>query len=197
MGTTNVCNFARSYGARVLFTSTDKAAYPVNTYGMSKALAERAVMDASTSSVVVRYGNVLGSRGSFLPELVKSLKTKGEANLTNYQMTRFWMTADTVAHFVFNTGMSGLTGLVTPGEIKSSYVRELIGAVARIIGVTDYKVNLVGVRPGEKFHECLTTEFEGGKVESNDANMLMDPTELSDLIRPIVRDIEVDLLETK
>lgn len=196
IGTQNVCNFARTYGARVLFTSTDKAAYPVNTYGMSKALAERAVMDGNPNNVVVRYGNVLGSRGSFLPELVKSLLFKGEANLTSDKMTRFWMTADTVAHFVFNTGMGGQSGLVTPDKIKSSPVENLIRSVARVTGVTDYMIHDVGVRPGEKFHECLLTEFENGgsDFKSGDCGTEMSESELDDLIRPIVKQIEDEIV---
>ena len=189
-GTQNVCDLARIHGAKIVFTSTDKACYPINAYGQSKALAEKIVMQ-NPRHVVCRYGNVLGSRGSILSPLITSLKDLNKAYLTHNKMTRFWMPQDTVRDFIIACGDTDIGGgLLIPQDIKSSYVSDLIHCVAKILRIYNYDVNEIGVRPGEKFHEVLMTEFENPllskDISTSDNSRIMTSQELKKMIKPIV-----------
>jgi FlaA1/EpsC-like NDP-sugar epimerase len=166
LGTQNMVDLAQQYGAKLTFTSTDKACYPINAYGQSKALAEKIVLNAG--GTVCRYGNVLGSRGSFLPSLILSLKTEGKAYLTHPEMTRFWMSAGQVAQFVREAGQQSKGGLKVPEGLQACTMPDFIKATASFCGVERYEVEEIGVRPGEKFHETLITAEEGGRVDSCD-----------------------------
>ena len=168
LGTQNIVDIAEAYGAKLLFTSTDKACYPVNAYGQSKALAEKIVLDAKQT--VVRYGNVVGSRGSFLPNLILSLKTEGKAYYTDKLMTRYWMSVRQVAKFVHDAMFLGTDSdlPIVPTNIQSSYVMDFIDAVAVFCGVEKYDLEHIGIRPGEKLHETLTTAEEGVLRASDD-----------------------------
>jgi FlaA1/EpsC-like NDP-sugar epimerase len=166
IGTQNMLDIAQQYGAKLTFTSTDKACYPVNAYGQSKALAEKMVLNAGHT--VCRYGNVLGSRGSFLPSLILSLKTEGKAYLTHPDMTRFWMSAGQVALFVRDAGRQSKGGLKVPDGLQACSMPDFIKAVASFTGVERYEVEEIGIRPGEKFHETLVTAEEGGLITSAD-----------------------------
>jgi FlaA1/EpsC-like NDP-sugar epimerase len=159
-------DIATQYDSKLTLTSTDKACYPINAYGQSKALAEKIVLNAGHT--VCRYGNVLGSRGSFLPSLILSLKTEGKAYLTHPDMTRFWMSAGQVATFVKDAGSQSEGGLKIPEGLQACSMPDFIKAVASFCGVEKYEVEEIGVRPGEKFHETLVTQEEGGLVTSGD-----------------------------
>jgi FlaA1/EpsC-like NDP-sugar epimerase len=166
IGTQNMVDIADQLDAKLTFTSTDKACYPVNAYGQSKALAEKIVLNAGHT--VCRYGNVLGSRGSFLPSLILSLKTEGKAYLTHPDMTRFWMSAGQVAQFVKDAGRESKSGLKVPQGLQACDMPSFIKAVASFCGVEKYEIEEIGVRPGEKFHETLVTKEEGSLVTSED-----------------------------
>jgi UDP-glucose 4-epimerase len=175
VGTKNVADLASETGARMILTSTDKACYPVNAYGQSKALAEKIVISRAQS--FCRYGNVLGSRGSFLPLLQKSLLQGGLAHVTDPEMTRFWMTVDEAADFVISCADQETTQVV-PDNIRACSVREMVDAVADIYGVTDYAMEVFGSRAGEKIHETLRTSEEGKLLTSNDPAVRFSPDEL-------------------
>jgi FlaA1/EpsC-like NDP-sugar epimerase len=129
-GTQNVVDLADMIGANLVFTSTDKACYPINAYGASKALAEKIVLGAGHT--VVRYGNVLGSRGSFLPNLILSLKTEGKAYLTDKNMTRFWMSVKQAADLVMRSAtMDGLRTGRRDKCLHPACVRRSCGHVLR------------------------------------------------------------------
>jgi len=193
LGTQNIVDLANTLGARVCFTSTDKAAHPINAYGQCKALAEKLVLDGSPKNVVVRYGNVLGSRGSILSSLIKSLTTEGKAYVTDADMTRFWMPIDVVVGFVHEVAFSPImSGLVTPKDIKAAYVVDLIKSVAQILGILNYKTEIIGIRPGEKISETLLAphEAEDGRAITSDDNPLrMTEQELYNMLAPIVEEI--------
>jgi len=156
VGTDNVCRAARIWmGPKVVYTSTDKACEPINAYGASKFLGEKIVLQSSSRNAVVRYGNVLGSRGSVLASFVKSLFDHDCLNFTDPEMTRFWEKPEKIAELVIGTALGPDRGYVIPG-MRSSTVAELGLAVAACMGVTDFSVNTIGVRPGEKKHEMLT-----------------------------------------
>lgn len=190
-GTQHVVDLAGMLGANVVFTSTDKACYPINAYGASKALAEKIVLGAGHT--VVRYGNVLGSRGSFLPSLIKSLKSEGKAYLTDKNMTRFWMSVRQAAALVIkSSGMDDSLrtgrGLVVPDGIKACSLPAFAEAVAAYCGmVEDYQISVIGARPGEKIHETLRTAEEGALIRSDDKDLQFTPEELLQFITAVMR----------
>ncbi len=158
-GTQNVMDVAE---CRVILISSDKAVYPVNTYGMTKALAEKIcrVQDGT----VVRYGNVIDSRGS-VTEVFRTQAATGELHITDPQMTRFWLTQDHAQDLV-EEAMSGRTGLLVP-RVPSAYVVDLAHAM-----YPDIPQHVVGVRAGEKLHETLLTaeEADDGCEYRSDSN---------------------------
>jgi FlaA1/EpsC-like NDP-sugar epimerase len=183
-GTENMVYLADDIGAELIFASTDKAAYPVNVYGMSKAIAERIVMGAGHS--VVRYGNVIGSRGSFIPNLILSLKTEGKAYVTDCDMTRFWMSQRQAADFV--CAASNLPpGINVPDKIRAASLPAMVKAVATFCGVEKYEIEEIGVRPGEKMHESLRTEEEGGLIRSDDPDLQFDPRSLEQFVIGVLK----------
>jgi UDP-N-acetylglucosamine 4,6-dehydratase len=155
---------------RTLALSTDKAVNPVNLYGATKLAAEKIVTQGNAYAgntpvrlATVRYGNVVGSRGSVIP-LFKAQALEGQLTITDEEMTRFWITLDQAVEFVLNC-----IGLMQGGEvfvprIPSMRVRDIADAIA-----PDATRRIIGIRPGEKIHEVLITEDE-----SRHARMLED-----------------------
>lgn len=179
-GTQNVCWLSKLINARLVMASTDKAVYPINTYGCTKALAERLVLSSNPDWTVCRYGNVLGSRGSFLQSLEQSLIHDRIAYLTDERMTRFWMPLQDARDFVLDCAFNHKTGLQVPEGIKSSFVIDLIHTVAQMHEVKDYYIKEIGVRPGEKLHETLYSYHEFGyEFVSNDHDVFMSQEELA------------------
>lgn len=159
-GAENVVRAAIRAGVkRVIALSTDKAVNPVNLYGASKLAAEKIFVAAnflaagSTLFSVVRYGNVVGSRGSVIP-LFKKLAAEGKSlPVTDTRMTRFWITLEQAVDFVLyaHEHMSGREIFIP--KIPSMKISDLALAF-------DDSFHIVGIRPGEKLHECLLTEDE-------------------------------------
>jgi UDP-N-acetylglucosamine 4,6-dehydratase len=146
---------------RVLALSTDKAVNPVNLYGATKLCAEKIVTqgnayvgDGRTRLASVRYGNVVGSRGSVVP-LFKRQALDGELTITDEAMTRFWITLDEAVDFVISCLDLMAGGEVFIPKIASARITDIAEALAP--GSTR---KIVGVRPGEKIHEVLLTEDE-------------------------------------
>jgi len=185
IGTQNVLDIADQCGAKLVFTSTDKACYPINAYGQSKAIAEKMVLNRGQT--VVRYGNVLGSRGSFLPSLILSLKTQGKAFITHPEMTRFWMSVGQVANFVMSGMGSESCGIKIPDKIQSSSIPEFVAAVASFCGVERYETHEIGIRPGEKIHETLQTLEENGLITSEDRINRFHPKSLERFIVDVLK----------
>lgn len=161
-GAENVVKAAiRSGVKRVIALSTDKAVNPVNLYGASKLAAEKifiaanALAAGATRFSVVRYGNVVGSRGSVLP-LFKKIAAEGKAlPVTDYRMTRFWITMNQALDLVEYAYMVMFGREIFIPKIPSIKVTDLAEAVC---GSKFYFES--GIRPGEKLHECLLTEDE-------------------------------------
>jgi FlaA1/EpsC-like NDP-sugar epimerase len=154
----------------VVGISTDKACKPVNVMGMTKAIQERIFINAniicpSTRFCVVRYGNVMASRGSVIPLFIDQIKSGGPVTLTTTDMTRFLLTIDEAV----DTGLAAMSeGL--PGE---TYIPKrpsaLVIDVAKAL-ISDRKMNIevIGIRPGEKIHEILVSEEEAFRtIERN------------------------------
>ena len=163
VGSQNVITAALDQGVeKVLLISSDKAAHPVNLYGATKMCAERIFISSNvyaggskaTRFSVVRYGNVLGSRGSIVETILK--KEKGEPlNLTHPDMTRFWITLDQCFALVTYALTSMVGGETFIPKVPSMKIVDLFRALA-----PGKKVEIAGIRPGEKIHEVLITKEE-------------------------------------
>lgn len=184
IGTENVL-FAqrRNKIPRVVLSSTDKAAYPINAYGNTKALAEKLVL-RNKNNVVCRYGNVLASRGSVIPTFVKVIKQDGIVPITDHDMTRFFIRIEDAAAFVIKSGFEKNGGLKIP-QMKASLMTNVALAIGDLLGKSNVTFGEVGIRPGEKINECLRMAHEGDEVHSHTAEQF-EHSELIDLLTPVV-----------
>jgi len=152
-GTDNVCRAAREAGARVVLLSTDKAVLPVGVMGGSKQLAEAVAASYGCNSV--RYGNVVGSRGSIVP-LFRSQIAKGQpVTITDPTMTRFLITLDEAVGLVWTAMRDEPTGSIYVKRSPAATVEQ----IARVLA-PGHPQKVIGVRPGEKLHEDLIGAHE-------------------------------------
>ncbi len=162
LGSSNVVDAALDAEVKqVLALSTDKAVNPVNLYGATKLAAEKLMIQSNayaggmkTRFSCVRYGNVVGSRGSVVPLFIKQRGT-GEVTLTDERMTRFWISLDQGVRFVIRCIEQMHGGEVFVPKIPSMKMVELAKAIA-----PDADIRIIGIRPGEKLHEVLISEDE-------------------------------------
>jgi UDP-N-acetylglucosamine 4,6-dehydratase/5-epimerase len=162
LGSSNVIEAALDAGVKkVLALSTDKAVNPVNLYGATKLCAEKLIVQSNsyaggsaTHFSCVRYGNVVGSRGSVVPVFIKQ-RQNGAITITDERMTRFWISLDKGARFVIRCVEQMHGGEVFIPKIPSMKVIDLATAVA-----PEAQIKVVGIRPGEKLHEVLISEDE-------------------------------------
>jgi len=166
IGAENVINVAIDQGVKkVIALSTDKAANPINLYGSTKLCSDKLFIagnsyvgrDHSVFSVV-RYGNVVGSRGSVIPFFLKQ-KEKGVLPITDSRMTRFWITLEHGVDFVLNCLEQMVGGELFVPKIPSMNIMDLAKAIA-----PECKTEIVGVRPGEKLHEVMVTKDDARKT---------------------------------
>lgn len=159
-GAENVITAAIENGVqKVIALSTDKAANPANLYGATKLCSDKLMIAGNilagkhnTRFSVVRYGNVLGSRGSVIP-FFKDQKKAGIIPITDIRMTRFWLTIHEGVNFVLDSLMRMQGGEIFVPKIPSFKVVD----VAQVV-VPDVPINIIGIRPGEKLHEVMITE---------------------------------------
>lgn len=162
MGARNVIDASLDRGVeKVMALSTDKAVNPINLYGATKLVAEKLVVQAnsyggskSTRFSCVRYGNVVGSRGSVIPLFLSQRKT-GRLTVTDPRMTRFWITLDQGVQFVISCIENMHGGEIFVPKIPSMKIPDLAKAVA-----PGCEIEYSGIRPGEKIHELLISEDE-------------------------------------
>lgn len=162
LGTRNVIEAALDAGiSKVLALSTDKAVNPINLYGATKLCAEKLMVQSNSYSgrvgtrfACVRYGNVVGSRGSVVP-IFLAQRNSGIVTVTDERMTRFWITLDQGVRFVLECIEMMTGGEVFVPKIPSMKVVDLVSAIA-----PKCKMNFIGIRPGEKLHELLMSEDE-------------------------------------
>lgn len=163
LGAENVINAAIDHNIeKVMAISTDKAVNPVNLYGATKMCMEKLFVAANsyvgarrkTKMSCVRYGNVVGSRGSVIP-LFKKQCSSGTITITDRRMTRFWITLNQGIEFVVNCMEKMHGGEVFVPKCRSMKIVDLAKEMAM-----DCKIKYLGIRPGEKIHECLLTEDE-------------------------------------
>jgi UDP-glucose 4-epimerase len=172
LGTENVLSAAEQYDVKkVVILSTDKAAYPINSMGMTKALMEKVMiaksrnLDASkTIFCGTRYGNVMGSRGSVIPLFIDQIKNKKPITLTSGLMTRFMMTLDHAVDLVLFAFKNGKNGDLFVQKSPAVKIDILIQALKEIYNSSS-EVNEIGIRHGEKMYETLVTKEEIVKAE--------------------------------
>lgn len=188
IGAHNIINACREEGvSRVIAISTDKAVKPVNTMGMTKALQERlfisANLEAGKKSPVyacVRYGNVIGSRGSVIPLFQKQLEHGGPLTITHPGMTRFVLTLGQAIDLVFWAALKAKGGEIFVKKLPALLVKHLAEVMAGTAG-KKIAIKNVGVRPGEKIHEALISEEESMRtVDSGSHYIVLSPLEGSD-----------------
>ena len=177
LGANNVIEAAIDQGVeRVVALSTDKAVNPVNVYGATKLCAEKMFVQGNsyagglkTRMAVVRYGNVVGSRGSVIP-LFLDQRDGGELTITDERMTRFWLTLDEGVDFVVRAVERMQGGEIFVPKIPSMRVIDLARAIA-----PDASLKVVGVRPGEKLHEVLLSSDESRHSVDVDGMYVVQP----------------------
>lgn len=177
LGAVNVIDAALDCGVdRVVALSTDKAVGPVNLYGATKLCAEKLFVQGNaysgaegTKFSCVRYGNVVGSRGSVIPLFLQQ-KTKGMVTVTDQRMTRFWITLRQGVEFVFHClGVMGGGEIFVP-KIPSTTIMDLVTAIA-----PDAEVKITGIRPGEKIHEVLVSSDEARQTLEMEKMFVIQP----------------------
>jgi len=179
MGTSNVVEAALDAGVtKVLALSTDKAVNPVNLYGATKLAAEKLVVQSNayaagtaTRYSCVRYGNVVGSRGSVVPLFLKQ-RAGGRVTITDERMTRFWLSLEQGVHFVMGCIEQMEGGEVFVPKIPSTRVIDLAKAIA-----PQAQMDVIGIRPGEKLHEVLISEDESRHAVELEGMYVVQPAE--------------------
>ncbi len=177
MGAYNVLNAAIEHGvSNVVVLSTDKAVYPINAMGMTKALMEKTMIAAArdlvekgnkgTTVCGVRYGNVLYSRGSVIPYFVDLVKNKLPLKYTNKQMTRFLLPLSRAVDLVLYALINGKNGDIYVRKAPAATVETMGQAVSDIFGVP-HTYEEIGIRGGEKMHETLVTTEEFVRAEDH------------------------------
>ena len=175
LGADNVMSAAIACGAqRVVMLSTDKAVYPINAMGMSKAMMERlmvakARMQRSDDTVLcaTRYGNVMASRGSVIPLFIDQIKNKKTLTVTDPSMTRFLMSLDDSVDLVLHAFKNANQGDIFVQKAPASTVKDLAKALKELF-CSDSEVKIIGTRHGEKLYESLLSREEMAKAEEMD-----------------------------
>ena len=171
LGTQNVLDSAVQQGVkRVIVLSTDKAAYPINAMGISKAMMEKVAFakaraigeNPSTTICCTRYGNVMASRGSVIPLWIDQMKAGKEITITDPAMSRFMMTLDDAVDLVVYAFEHGRSGDLFVQKAPAATLSVLAQALKELIG-TDTPVRSIGTRHGEKLYETLVTREEMSK----------------------------------
>lgn len=152
LGSRNVAKACEANGAKALLISTDKACEPVNLYGSTKMCAEYSFMEYGFN--VLRYGNVIGSRGSIIP-IWKKQKESGVLNLTDPDMTRFFISLDDAVSLVFKTLLYKDNSYIVVPKLKSVRMFDLARAIA-----PNAIIRNIGIRQGEKLHEKMISKDE-------------------------------------
>jgi UDP-glucose 4-epimerase len=168
LGTENVLEAAIQAGVkRVVCLSTDKAVYPINAMGISKAMMEKVMVAASrnlegTNTVIcgTRYGNVMASRGSVIPLFVEQVLAGKPITVTDAAMTRFMMTLDDAVELVLYAFEHGNNGDIFVQKAPAATVEVLTRAILEIMDKPDHQVRSIGTRHGEKLYEALLSREE-------------------------------------
>ena len=166
LGTENVLEAAIQCGVkRVVVLSTDKAVYPINAMGISKAMMEKVAVAKSRSSPqtvinVTRYGNVMASRGSVIPLFIEQIRAGKPITITDPSMTRFMMTLDDAVDLVLYAFEHGQPGEIFVQKAPAATIEVLAKALTALLGKPEHEVRVIGTRHGEKLYEALLSREE-------------------------------------
>ncbi len=172
IGTENVLNTAIEFGVKkVIVLSTDKAVYPINAMGVSKAMMERVAVaksrnltDDETVICCTRYGNVMASRGSVIPLFIDQIKKGNPISITDPNMTRFMMSLDEAVELVLFAFENGQNGDIFVQKSPAATIELLAKTLKNMLGCPEHEVKIIGTRHGEKLYETLLTKEEMVKV---------------------------------
>lgn len=165
-GTENVLEAAINCSVeRVICLSTDKAVYPINAMGISKAMMEKVAVAKSRSSkntviCVTRYGNVMASRGSVIPLFADQIQAGQALTITDPEMTRFMMTLDDAVELVLYAFQNGQPGDIFVQKAPAATISTLTAALRELMNNVNHEVNVIGTRHGEKLYEALLSREE-------------------------------------
>lgn len=166
LGTENVLEAAVQVGVeRVVCLSTDKAVYPINAMGISKAMMEKVIVAKSRSSndtviCTTRYGNVMASRGSVIPLFTNQIRAGQPITITDPSMTRFMMTLDDAVDLVLFAYKNGQPGEIFVQKAPAATIETLASALTDLLGVHEHRIDIIGTRHGEKLFEALLSREE-------------------------------------
>jgi UDP-glucose 4-epimerase len=168
VGTENVLNAAiNAKVKKVIVLSTDKAVYPINAMGISKAMMERVAVaksrnldDNETMIACTRYGNVMASRGSVIPLFMDQIKNNKTITITDPAMTRFMMSLDQAVDLVLFAFKNGKNGDIFVQKAPAATIELLANTLRNMVGKPDHEIKVIGTRHGEKLYETLLTKEE-------------------------------------
>jgi UDP-N-acetylglucosamine 4,6-dehydratase/5-epimerase len=174
VGTDNVINIATDYKvSKIVCLSTDKAVYPINAMGISKALMEKVAVSKSISNIkkpiicVTRYGNVMGSRGSVIPLFVNQILSNKPITVTDLNMTRFMMSMDTALELVLYALKFGKNGEILIKKTNAAKIKTIVESLKILFNKKKHPTKVIGYRHGEKRDEYLMTDEELQKSTEN------------------------------
>lgn len=168
IGTENVLNCAINANVKkVIVLSTDKAVYPINAMGVSKAMMERVAVaksrnlnDEELMIACTRYGNVMASRGSVIPLFIDQIRKDKEITITDPEMTRFMMSLDQAVELVLFAFENGHNGDIFVQKAPAATIELLAKTLTNMLKKPDHKISIIGTRHGEKLYEALLTREE-------------------------------------
>mgnify|MGYP001286078675 CR=1 FL=1 len=187
LGAENVMTAAQDNGVKkIIVLSTDKAVYPINAMGISKAIMEKVAISKSlnkqnsTTICVTRYGNVLASRGSVIPLMINQIKKNKPITITDENMTRFLMPMSEAIKLVIYAMKNAKNGDIFVKKTYSTSIKNLANSVIKFMKKKKWKINIIGNRHGEKKHECLISSEELAKAK-NLSSFYCIPSDVRDL----------------
>ena len=168
IGTENVLNAAINEKVKkIIVLSTDKAVYPINAMGVSKAMMERVAVaksrnldDHETMIACTRYGNVMASRGSVIPLFIDQIRNGKPITITDPSMTRFMMSLDQAVKLVLFAFENGKNGDIFVQKAPAATIELLANTLKNMLGKQDHEIKIIGTRHGEKLYETLLTKEE-------------------------------------
>lgn len=190
LGSINVAEAAQNNNVKhVVFSSTDKAVDPINAYGMCKGLAEKVFLNRNqkhgTKFSVFRWGNVVGSRGSIIPEFARMIRDGRTVGITNEFMTRFFIRIEDAVSFMLGNYKNAPHDKPMIPKMKATDIVSVIHAIKEILGYDKVEMKHIGLRPGEKIHESLWSVHDENHINSLTHHNFTQE-ELIELIKPVV-----------
>lgn len=174
IGTNNIVNASILNGVtKVIDVSTDKAVEPVNLYGMTKSVGEKVIIQANqltdnTKFVCIRGGNVMGSNGSVIPFFVEQIKQGQPLTITDFKMTRFFLTLEEAIGLLFKAALDSIGGETFVMNMPACNIKDLADVLIEELGTVPMKE--IGIRPGEKLDEMLISKHEASLSYEYDKN---------------------------